>query len=148
MKKTFTLKSVLVIALLAFIVPVVAQVVTSHTNDIGKIIEAGISPVLLKNIALMSIPTLIAMVVFGMFLKKDKENKKTNENSFKKNISLLRDEKIIVAAPHKSKKRRKLLRQTKNYSNMSDNDVLEKSKRIQMPAGEILLANKINMSRK
>lgn len=71
--------------------------------------------------------------------------KRHNQLLLKRNISLLREEKIISAVePSRTKKRRKLLRRVKSDSDLSENEVLSEAKKNNISAGEILLAKRIN----
>ncbi|MFN3872107.1 MAG: hypothetical protein ACK4R9_03815 [Ignavibacterium sp.] len=71
--------------------------------------------------------------------------KRENQLLLKRNISLLREEKIITAVePNRTKKRRKLLRRIKSTSELNETQVLSEAQKNKLSAGEILLANKIN----
>ncbi len=71
--------------------------------------------------------------------------KRENQLLLKRNISLLREEKIITAVePNRTKKRRKLLRRIKSGNELNDQQVLSEAQKNKLSAGEILLANKIN----
>uniref|UniRef100_A0A7V2ZI67 Uncharacterized protein n=1 Tax=Ignavibacterium album TaxID=591197 RepID=A0A7V2ZI67_9BACT len=71
--------------------------------------------------------------------------KRHNQLLLKRNISLLREEKIISAVePSRTKKRRKLLRRIKSDNDLSENKVLSEAKKNNISAGEILLAKRIN----
>lgn len=71
--------------------------------------------------------------------------KRHNQLLLKRNISLLREEKIISAVePSRMKKRRKLLRRVKSDNELSESEVLSEAKKKNISAGEILLAKRIN----
>lgn len=71
--------------------------------------------------------------------------RRENQLLLKRNISLLREEKIISAVePSRTKKRRKLLRRIKSNNEMNEHEVLSEAQKNKLSAGEILLANKIN----
>jgi hypothetical protein len=63
----------------------------------------------------------------------------------KRNISLLREERIISAVePNRKKKRRKLLRRIKSDNELNDLKILSEAQKNKLAAGEILLAQRIN----
>lgn len=73
------------------------------------------------------------------------KTKKENQLIIKRNISLLREEKIISAVePNRKKKRRKLLRQFKSENEINEAKVLSEAQKSKLSAGEILLAQRIN----
>lgn len=73
------------------------------------------------------------------------KTKKENQLILKRNISLLREEKIISAVePNRKKKRRKLLRQFKSENEINEAKVLSEAQKSKLSAGEILLAKRIN----
>lgn len=72
--------------------------------------------------------------------------KRQNQLQLKRNISLLREEKIITAVePNRAKKRRKLLRRMKSDNELSETQILSQAQKSKLSAGEILLANRINL---
>lgn len=91
---------------------------------------------------LMLIVIFLLSVIGFYFINR---TKRENQLLLKRNISLLREEKIITAVePNRSKKRRKLLRQIKSTSELNEQQVLSEAQKNKLSAGEILLANKIN----
>lgn len=91
---------------------------------------------------------LTMMIVFVLSLLGFYYLQKTNRNNqllLKRNISLLREERIIKAVePGTMKKRRKLLRRIKSEDAENEMKVLSEAKKKNLSAGEILLAQKIN----
>lgn len=91
---------------------------------------------------LMLIVIFLLSVIGFYFINR---TKRENQLLLKRNISLLREEKIITAVePNRSKKRRKLLRRIKSTSELNEQQVLSEAQKNKLSAGEILLANKIN----
>lgn len=87
--------------------------------------------------------TVFLLSVIGFYVIN--RTKRQNQLLLKRNISLLREEKIISAVePSRTKKRRKLLRRVKSDSDLSENTVLSEAKKNNISAGEILLAKRIN----
>lgn len=80
-----------------------------------------------------------------LFYKRYGSDDKINAQ-LKHNISLLRQEKLLMHTDKKlQKKRHKLLKKMK-FSDVNQKQLLNKSKKLGIPAGEILLAAKIQMS--
>lgn len=86
---------------------------------------------------------VISISVYGFYFIL--KTKKENQLIFKRNISLLREEKIISAVePNRKKKRRKLLRQFKSENEINEAKILSEAQKSKLSAGEILLAQRIN----
>lgn len=86
---------------------------------------------------------IISISVYGFYFIH--KTKKENQLLLKRNISLLREEKIISAVePNRKKKRRKLLRQFKSENEINETKVLSEAQKSKLSAGEILLAQRIN----
>lgn len=86
---------------------------------------------------------IISISVYGFYFIH--KTKKENQLLLKRNISLLREEKIISAVePNRKKKRRKLLRQFKSENEINEAKVLSEAQKSKLSAGEILLAQRIN----
>ncbi|WP_290662508.1 hypothetical protein [Ignavibacterium sp.] len=91
---------------------------------------------------LMLILVFLLSVIGFYFINR---TRRENQLLLKRNISLLREEKIISAVePSRTKKRRKLLRRIKSNNEMNEHEVLSEAQKNKLSAGEILLANKIN----
>lgn len=92
--------------------------------------------------------SLMLLVVFSLSILGFyyiNRTKRQNQLLLKRNISLLREEKIIAAVePNRVKKRRKLLRRIKTNNDLNEQQVLSEAQKSKLSAGEILLANKIN----
>lgn len=86
---------------------------------------------------------VLSISVYGFYFIR--KTKKENQLLLKRNISLLREEKIISAVePNRKKKRRKLLRQFKSENEINEAKVLSEAQKSKLSAGEILLAQRIN----
>ncbi|MEJ5261726.1 MAG: hypothetical protein WHT45_03525 [Ignavibacterium sp.] len=86
---------------------------------------------------------VLSISVYGFYIIR--KTKKENQLLLKRNISLLREEKIISAVePNRKKKRRKLLRQFKSENEINEAKVLSEAQKSKLSAGEILLAQRIN----
>lgn len=86
---------------------------------------------------------VLSISVYGFYFVH--KTKKENQLLLKRNISLLREEKIISAVePNRKKKRRKLLRQFKSENEINEAKVLSEAQKSKLSAGEILLAKRIN----
>jgi uncharacterized protein with PIN domain len=92
---------------------------------------------------------LILMLTGILFYKKSRSNDKMN-SKFKHNVSLLREEKLLMHTDKKLQKRRQQLlkKTTKISKDVSQKQLISKSKKLGLPAGEILLAAKIQMCSK
>ncbi|BDQ02836.1 MAG: hypothetical protein HRF52_00225 [Ignavibacterium sp.] len=92
--------------------------------------------------------SLMLLVVFSLSILGFyyiNRTKRQNQLLLKRNISLLREEKIIAAVePNRVKKRRKLLRRIKTNNDLNEQQVLSEAQKSKLSAGEILLANRIN----
>jgi hypothetical protein len=86
---------------------------------------------------------IVSISVYGIYFIR--KTKRENQLLLKRNISLLREEKIISAVePNRVKKRRKLLRRIKSNNELSELKVLSEAQKSKLSAGEILLAQRIN----
>jgi len=86
---------------------------------------------------------IVSISVYGIYFIR--KTKRENQLLLKRNISLLREEKIISAVePNRAKKRRKLLRRIKSNNELSELKVLSEAQKSKLSAGEILLAQRIN----
>ena len=86
---------------------------------------------------------LASISVYGIYFTQ--KTKRENQLLLKRNISLLREEKIISAVePNRKKKRRKLLRRIKSNNDLNELKVLSEAQKSKLSAGEILLAQRIN----
>lgn len=90
---------------------------------------------------------LLSLIVLGyVFLKRIKLKNKP-DGQFKHNISLMRDEKLLMRSDKKlQRKRQQLLKKIKFNAEVDQKKLINKSKKLGVPAGEILLAAKIQMS--
>ncbi|AFH50220.1 Hypothetical protein IALB_2517 [Ignavibacterium album JCM 16511] len=92
--------------------------------------------------------SLMLLVVFSLSILGFyyiNRTRRQNQLLLKRNISLLREEKIIAAVePNRTKKRRKLLRRIKSNNELNDKQILSEAQKSKLSAGEILLANRIN----
>ena len=99
---------------------------------------------LLKALAILILLTAISFV----FLRR-KHSKDKIDARLKRNIGLLREEKLLMHTDKKlEKKRQQLLKKAKNIDEENHQQLQNKSKKLKMPAGEILLAAKIQMNNK
>jgi hypothetical protein len=88
------------------------------------------------------------LVISYLFFKRRKSNSK-KDAQFKHNVGLLREEKLLIHTDKKlQKKRQQLLKKTKISEDVNHIQLMSKSKKLRMPAGEILLAAKIQMNSK
>jgi len=90
---------------------------------------------------------LLALFTVSFLLyRKYRSGDKVNDQ-FKHNISLLRQEKLLIHADKKLQKRRyQLLKKAKFSGDVNQKQLISKSKKLGVPAGELLLAAKIKMS--
>lgn len=92
---------------------------------------------------------LITLVVISYLFFKRRKTKSKADAMFKHNVELLREEKLLIHTDKKSqKKRQQLLKKTKISEDVNNIQLMSKSKKLRMPAGEILLAAKIQMNSK
>lgn len=99
---------------------------------------------------LKSITIFLLLMSLGLFLLKKFRSKKKSNTQFKHNISLLRNEKLLIHSDKKiEKKRQRLLTKIIKVSeDTNSKQLISESKKMGLPAGEILLAAKIRMSTK
>lgn len=98
----------------------------------------------IKAAAILILLVVISFVIFRRNRSKDKY-----DLQFKRNVGLLREEKLLIHTDKKlQKKRQQLLNKTKRVDDTNQKQLMNKSKKLKMPAGEILLAAKIQMCSK
>lgn len=86
---------------------------------------------------------IVSISVYGIYFIQ--KTKRESQLLLKRNISLLREEKIISAVEaNRKKKRRKLLRRIKSNNELNELKVLSEAQKSKLSAGEILLAQRIN----
>jgi hypothetical protein len=91
----------------------------------------------------------IVLTLFGTgyFLFKRYKSKNKNEVQFKHNVSLLREEKLLIHIDKKQQRRRqRLIKKSKISDDVNQKQLMNKSKKLGVPVGELLLAAKIQMS--
>ena len=89
----------------------------------------------------------LGLSVAGMFLLRRISSDKTNGQSLKHNISLIRKEKLLIHTDKKlEKKRQRLLKKSRSFRNKSQSDLINKSKKLGISTGEMILASKIQMN--
>lgn len=99
---------------------------------------------LIKMAVIVFLLLIISYLLFRRLRSKSKA-----EAQFKHNIGLLRSEKLLIHSDKKQKKKRQhLLRKTILDEDVNQKQLMKKSKKLRMPAGEILLAAKIQMCSK
>lgn len=100
---------------------------------------------LLVKISIIAISIIaLAFFLFKRYRSKDKANLK-----LKHNVQLLRTEKLLAHSDKKlEKKRQHLIKKIKVSDEGNQKKIIQKAKRMGLPAGEILLAIKIHMSTK
>jgi len=90
---------------------------------------------------------VLAFSGLGYFLFKRFKSNKNKDARFKHNVSLLREEKLLIQIDKKQQKRRqRLITKSKISDDLNQKQLMNKSKKLGVPAGEILLAAKIQMS--
>lgn len=90
---------------------------------------------------------LLTLFVLCFFLYRRINSSNKHKNQFKHNVSLLREEKLLIHSDKKlQKKRQQLLKKIKFSEDVNQKQLLNKSKKLGMPAGEILLAARIQMN--
>lgn len=97
----------------------------------------------IEYILYLTLVFLASISVYGIYFIQ--KTKRDNQLLLKRNISLLREEKIIsTVEPNRKKKRRKLLRRIKSNNEFNELKVLSEAQKSKLSAGEILLAQRIN----
>ncbi len=92
-----------------------------------------------------SILVLLLTISFLIFRRKLSKNE--IDSQLKRNIKLLREEKLLIHSDKKlQKKRQQLLKKAKRIDDENQKQLQSKSKKLKMPAGEVLLAAKIQMN--
>lgn len=92
---------------------------------------------------------VILLIVISYLLFRRLRSKSKEEAQFKHNVGLLRSEKLLFHADKKQqKKRQQLIKKTKLSEDVNHSQLMSESKKLKMPAGEILLAAKIQMNSK
>lgn len=88
-----------------------------------------------------------ALFVLVFFVFRKLRSKKKASEKLRHNISLLREEKLLMHADKKlEKKRQKLLKKSKVLTQADSAKIINKSKKLGVQTGEMLLASKIQMS--
>jgi len=88
-----------------------------------------------------------ALFVIALFVFRKLRSKKKAALQLKHNISLLREEKLLMHTDKKlEKKRQKLLKKSKVLTEADASKIINKSKKLGVQTGEMLLASKIQMS--
>jgi hypothetical protein len=96
-----------------------------------------------------AVSVFILFVVTGYMIFRKFGSKSKIDLQFKHNVGLLREEKLLIHTDKKlQKKRQQLLKKTKRFDETNQKLLISKSKKLKMPAGEILLAAKIQMCSK
>jgi hypothetical protein len=89
---------------------------------------------------------VILLIIISYLLFRRLKSKNKADAQFKHNVGLLRSEKLLIHSDKKQqKKRQQLLRKTKISEDVNHKELMNKSRKLRMPAGEILLAAKILM---
>lgn len=92
---------------------------------------------------------LLVLIYASYLLISKSKNKKKSIQLLKKNVSLLRQEKLITNSDLKlQKKRRRILKQLKNIDVINSPKWLKKSKKMGLTTGEMILAAKIKVNSK
>jgi len=92
---------------------------------------------------------VILLIIISYLLFRRLKSKSKADAQFKHNVGLLRAEKLLIHSDKKQqKKRQQLLKKTKISEDVNHKELLNKSRKLRMPAGEILLAAKILMCSK
>lgn len=90
---------------------------------------------------------LSALVLLSILVFRKMQSKKKAAEKFKHNIALLREEKLLIHTDKKlEKKRQKLLKRTKDITDENSTLLINRSKKLGVPTGELLLASKIQMT--
>lgn len=90
---------------------------------------------------------LSALLVISFLLFRKLRSKKKVSEKFRHNIALLREEKLLIHTDKKlEKKRQKLLKKSKVLNQADAAKIINKSKKLGVQTGEMLLASKIQMS--
>jgi hypothetical protein len=90
---------------------------------------------------------VLALFGLGYFLLNRFKSNKSKDFHFKYNVTLLREEKLLIHTDKKIQNRRKqLLKKIKNSEYVNQKQLINKSKKLGVPLGEILLAAKIQMN--
>ena len=89
---------------------------------------------------------LMTIAIGILLFKRIRSNKKV-KTQLKHNISLLREEKLLMHSSKKlQKKRQQLLKRNSISEYIDAKQLISKSRKLGLPAGEILLAAKIRMN--
>jgi hypothetical protein len=90
---------------------------------------------------------LSATVVLSFLVIRKIKSKKKADEQLRHNISLLREEKLLMHVDKNlEKKRQKLLKKSKVLTEEDSAKLISKSKKLGVQTGEMLLASKIRMS--
>ncbi|MBK7632358.1 MAG: hypothetical protein IPJ23_16955 [Ignavibacteriales bacterium] len=98
-------------------------------------------------IKVAAIIILLIVIAYVLFMRNG--SKRNIDSQFKHNVGLLREEKLLIHSDKKlQKKRQQLLKKAKHIDDVNQKQLINTSKKLKMPAGEILLAAKIQMCSK
>lgn len=90
---------------------------------------------------------LIALLTIGTFLIRRINSKRNSGKLLKHNISLIRNEKLLMHADKKlEKKRHSLMKKSRSLSNKNQHELINESRKLGISTGEMILASKIQMS--
>lgn len=91
----------------------------------------------------------LSFIAFIVYLFKKYRPKNKENSNLRHNILLLRNEKLLTNSDRKlEKKRQKLLNKIKVSDKENQKELIQRARKLGLPAGEILLAVKIQMSTK
>lgn len=89
----------------------------------------------------------LGLIITGLFILRRISSDKTKGQTLKHNISLIRNEKLLIHTNKKlEKKRQRLLKKSRSFRNKSQNELINKSKKLGITTGEMILASKIQMN--
>lgn len=91
---------------------------------------------------------VIVLFTLSFLFYKRFNSKKKQSAQFRHNIGLLREEKLLMHTNKKVEKKRQKLLKLKISDEVNHKQLMNKSKKLGLPAGELLLAVKIQMSSK
>jgi len=104
---------------------------------------------MLSGLLIIKVAAIVIVLFTLSFLFYKRLNSKKKQNAqFRHNIGLLREEKLLMHTNKKVEKKRQKLLKTKISDEVNHKQLINKSKKLGLPAGEILLAAKIQMSSK
>lgn len=90
---------------------------------------------------------LIGLLTIGSIIIIRLRSKRKTGQTLKHNISLIRDERLLIHTDKKlEKKRQSLMKKSRSLSNKNQNELIHKSRKLGISTGEMILASKIQMS--